>query len=258
MSGLPSLSVLTSSDSVLNRVVALQHGVLEAASVALGLEHAWRSRLYAHPRRVTYMPRQYHQPTDVRSFAPNLEFRRYRLPEQAGNERFPTGRRRVLVTFGTTDRVPHKEVIERILTELPLDEIDVEVACPPALSEELQDRFPSAGILGFTSIVDRLPTVDLVVTHGGASTVTETLFMGVPLFLMPFRGDQFYTAERCVSQHAGTVGRWTAGKDTAVSKGIVAALEDPSLRDGARRMSRMMRALPELTELVDRVEAEVV
>lgn len=258
VSGLPSLSVLTSSDSVLKRVVALQHGVLETASAVLGLERAWRSRRYAHPPRVTYLPLEYHQPADFRSFAPNIEFRRYRLSGQSSNGRVSTGRRRILVTFGTTDRVPHKEAIQRILAHLPLDEIDVEVACPPALTAELRNRFPSAGILGFTSIVDRLPAVDLVVTHGGANTVTEALFTGVPLLLTPFRGDQFYTAERCRSHQVGTVFHWTGTNDDAMAKAVLGALEDRSLLAGARRMSRMMRALPPLTELVDRVEAELV
>jgi UDP:flavonoid glycosyltransferase YjiC (YdhE family) len=258
VSGLPSLSVLTSSDSVLKRVVALQHEVLEAASAALGLESAWRSRRHAHPPRVTYLPREYHQPADLHSFAPNIEFRRYRLPGPSSNGRVPTSRRRILVTLGTTDRVPHKEAIERILAHLPLDEIDVEVACPPTLTAELRSQFPSAAILGFTSIVDRLQTVDLVVTHGGANTVTEALFMGVPLFLTPFRGDQFYTAERCASHQVGTVFHWSGTSDDAMAKGVLGALEDRSLRAGAVRMSRMMRALPPLTELVDRVAAELV
>ena len=48
-----------------------------------------------------------------------------------------------------------------------------------------------------------LPVVDLVVTHGGNNTVTETFFYGKPMLVMPLFGDQFDSAQRIQERGLG-------------------------------------------------------
>ena len=58
---------------------------------------------------------------------------------------------------------------------------------------QLADNMTGAEFLPQASI---LPQVDLVITHGGNNTVTESLFYGKPMVLLPLFWDQYDNAQR--------------------------------------------------------------
>jgi MGT family glycosyltransferase len=85
-------------------------------------------------------------------------------------------------------------LMEKLVAELAEAPYRVVVSKGPQASEfELADNMDGAEFLPQTEI---LPKVDLVITHGGNNTVTESLYFGKPMILLPIFWDQHDNAQR--------------------------------------------------------------
>jgi UDP:flavonoid glycosyltransferase YjiC (YdhE family) len=88
-----------------------------------------------------------------------------------------------------------------------------------------------------------LPFCDAVVNQGGTA-ILPILAHGLPLLVLPQGANQFHNAEACV---AAGVGRRLLPEEVtpeAVRRDVRALLDDPSLRDGARRVQGELAAMP--------------
>jgi MGT family glycosyltransferase len=85
-------------------------------------------------------------------------------------------------------------LMEKLVAELAEAPYRVIVSKGPQASEfELADNMDGAEFLPQTEI---LPKVDLVITHGGNNTVTESLYFGKPMVALPIFWDQHDNAQR--------------------------------------------------------------
>jgi MGT family glycosyltransferase len=85
-------------------------------------------------------------------------------------------------------------LMEKLVAELAEAPYRVVVSKGPQASEfELADNMEGAEFLPQTEI---LPKVDLVITHGGNNTVTESLYFGKPMVALPIFWDQHDNAQR--------------------------------------------------------------
>src|SRR5262249_56290902 len=98
---------------------------------------------------------------------------------------------------------------------------------------ELPANMTGAEFLPQTSV---LPLCDLVITHGGNNTVTESLHFGKPMIVLPLFWDQHDNAQRIhelgLGRRVDTYGHGPSGLAGAI-EGLVARPLAPGPLDGA-------------------------
>jgi len=83
-----------------------------------------------------------------------------------------------------------------------------------------------------------LPQVDLVITHGGNSTVTGSIHFGKPMIVLPLFWDQYDNAQRVAECGFGVRLPTYEFDDAQLNEAIdrLLATESPRLRDASTRL----------------------
>jgi MGT family glycosyltransferase len=119
---------------------------------------------------------------------------------------------------------------------------------------ELPDNMTGEEFLPQTSI---LPQVDVVITHGGNNTVTESLYFGKPMVLLPVFWDQYDNAQRMYETGFG-IRLDTYGHDPAeLPAAVDSLLGDPATRSRLDALSARLRAAPGTERAADLIEEQV-
>jgi MGT family glycosyltransferase len=151
-------------------------------------------------------------------------------------------RRHVLVTVGTLSMDLARDFYARVVEALrPLREsVQAIVVAPddtvreqPARDVLVRSRVP---------VLELMPHLDAVVTHGGLNTVCEALAHGVPLVVAPIKGDQPINAAQVVAAGAGRRVRFASVRPEPLREDLLAVLDDPSYRAAARRVGESFAA----------------
>jgi len=152
-------------------------------------ESPWLN-MYLYPDEVDYRRAQPLGPTwhnlqaSVRATDPAWE-----LPEELGDGEGPL----VYLSLGSLGSAD-VALMEELVAELAEAPYRFIVSKGPQHTEfELAANMAGAEFLPQTEI---LPKVDLVITHGGNNTVTESLYFGKPMVVLPIFWDQHDNAQR--------------------------------------------------------------
>jgi MGT family glycosyltransferase len=192
--------------------------------------------LYLYPGEVDYPRREPLGPTwhnlqaSVRATDPD-----YRLPDELAGSDEPL----VYLSLGSLGSAD-VALMRTLVAELAEAPYRFIVSKGPQADEfELAPNMVGAEFLPQTSV---LPLVDLVITHGGNNTVTESLFFGKPMVLLPIFWDQHDNAQRLDETGFGIRVDSYAHLPDDLRTAIARLLDDGELSDRLAQTSRRLRA----------------
>jgi MGT family glycosyltransferase len=192
--------------------------------------------LYLYPEEVDYPRREPLGPTwhnlgaSVRATDPD-----WRLPEELAGGAEPL----IYLSLGSLGSAD-VELMRTLVAELAEAPYRFIVSKGPQADEfELAPNMVGAEFLPQTSV---LPQVDLVITHGGNNTVTESLFFGKPMVLLPIFWDQHDNAQRIDETGYGIrLDTYAHGADE-LQAAIARLLDDGEVADRLAQTSRRLQA----------------
>lgn len=103
------------------------------------------------------------------------------------------GKKKIMVSIGTLLRGEAERFFCRIVEEFRDSPYNLIVSADPSILKEWPSNFIVKSRLPQS---DLIKCVDVVITHGGANTVCDSIGMGIPMVVIPMLADQFYMADQ--------------------------------------------------------------
>jgi hypothetical protein len=156
-------------------------------------------------------------------------------------ERLDPDKLHLLVTLGTLSADIAADFFGRATAALrPLaDRVQPILVAPEGA---VADPPAGAVVVPHAPMLDLMPRLDAVVTHGGLNTVCEALSHGVPLVVAPIKSDQPINADQVAAAGAGIRVKFHRVTPEQLREAVVAVLDDPSYRAGAERVRDDLKA----------------
>ncbi len=150
-------------------------------------------------------------------------------------DRLDPARRKLLVTVGTLAPGIAGGFYRRAADAVaPLRaQLQAIVVGPP---EALPDPPDNVLVTRQVPMLELLPKMDAVISHGGMNTVCEALAYGVPLIVAPIRHDQPVMASQVTAAGAGIRVRFSRAGPSELRRAVLAVLGDPAYRAAAGRI----------------------
>ena len=99
-----------------------------------------------------------------------------------------------------------------------------------------------------------LPLVELVITHGGNNTITETFYFGKPMIVMPLFADQYDNAQRVQETGFGLRLDPHNCTEEELLNGIENLLNDNQLKDRLNLMAMRIQTENSISRLPQMIE----
>ena len=138
-----------------------------------------------------------------------------------------------------------------------LGDLDIDVLITIGFDKHLASIGPLASNTHVEHYVPQsllLPHCSAVICHGGAGSTLSSLALGLPLLILPQGADQYVIGDLVRAAGAGLLLAPADVNPSTVRSDVLALLNEPAQRVGARRLQREIAAMPGTAEVVPLIE----
>lgn len=179
---------------------------------------------------------------------------RLRDPVWAGSWTPPVGPEPLVLVGLSSSYMRQEAVLGRAVAALSSLPVRGLVTTGPDLDPAQVPGAPNVTVVRAAPHGQVMPHAAAVVTHCGHGTVMKALAAGLPVVGLPMGRDQLEVAARVVAVGAGVRLRPGASAP-AIARAVRTVLEDPSYREGARRMAGILAEEARTDRAVAELEA---
>ena len=174
----------------------------------------------------------------------------FELPQEITNR--PADSKLIYLSLGSLGSAD-VDLMKRLISILGKTKHKFIVSKGPQASEyELASNMFGAEFLPQISII---PKVDLVITHGGNNTTTESVHFGKPMIVLPLFWDQYDNAQRVHEKGHGIRLATYAFKDEELTGAIDKLLNDSALLAKLKKIGEAVRSRKGIEEAATKIEA---
>lgn len=162
----------------------------------------------------------------------------------------------VLISLSTISYPGQAEVLQKLMNavaDLPVTAI---VTTGPSLDPASFHAPPNVTLLPFVPHDDVLPRVRLVVGHGGHGTAMRALAHGIPVLVVPMSSVADHRLVAAAIEGAGagaSVSKRASPNELGAA--IMRTLEQPSIRERAAELGRLLRSRSGAADAADELES---
>lgn len=174
----------------------------------------------------------------------------FELPQEIRNR--PADSKLIYLSLGSLGSAD-VDLMKRLVSLLGKTKHKFIVSKGPQASEyELAPNMFGAEFLPQISII---PKVDLVITHGGNNTTTESVHFGKPMIVLPLFWDQYDNAQRVHEKGHGIRLATYAFKDEELTGAMDKLLNDSALLAKLNKIGEAVRSRKGIEEAATKIEA---
>jgi MGT family glycosyltransferase len=159
------------------------------------------------------------------------------------------------VTLGTVFPTESGDLFARVLDGLGRLPVDVVATIGPRLDRAVLGTIPdNVRVERYVPQHEVLPTVDVVVCHGGSGTTVAALASGLPVVLLPIGADQPDNAAQCERLGVGRALHPVTASAAEIAEAVRAMLDDDDARERVAAFAAEARSLPPAAHVVPELE----
>ncbi len=192
---------------------------------------------------LVFCPKLLNNPSDKLSFqkfvGPCIDVERDYSEDFDFSQIKSPNKKNVLVSIGTLLSNEAPKFYNRIVNEFKDCSYNIIVTTNPEIIDKWPQNFIVSKRIPYLEV---LRYVDVVITHGGANTVCDSIGLGIPLVVIPMAYDQYYLGDQIAENKLGFRFRYKRLKDYILRQSVDQMLESNNIyKQNVDRLSRRFK-----------------